>query len=143
MQRLLPLGARTEQVTHHDGTKPEELTVLLPSGISSETLIGPLNIAEASPACLDCGRGGGPSLSRPNDFAMFGELLAPFGVALAHQCRLRELTSLREAAEADRSSLLTRLERHDISDSIIGAETGLRTVMQQVEPRGVVRRSPC
>src|SRR5262249_23602780 len=46
---------------------------------------------------------------------------------------LRELTSLREAAEADRSSLLSRLERHDICETVIGAETGLRTVMQQVE----------
>jgi hydrogenase-4 transcriptional activator len=131
MQHLL-LWARTEQVVHHDGTKPADLTVLLPSGVTSETLIGPLNAAETSPACLIAIAAPGQRF-RAEHIALFGELLAPFGVALAHHCRLRELTSLREAAEADRSSLLSRLERHDISDSIIGAETGLRTVMQQVE----------
>src|ERR1700758_4610715 len=47
--------------------------------------------------------------------------------------RVRELNSLREALEADNRSLLSRLGRHDISESIVGAETGLRPVMEQIE----------
>jgi len=58
-------------------------------------------------------------------------LLEPFTAALENDRQLRELSKLREAAEADRQKLLTRLERQDISDSIIGAETGLRVVMEQ------------
>jgi transcriptional regulator with GAF, ATPase, and Fis domain len=40
---------------------------------------------------------------------------------------------LREAVEAENRSLLSRLQRHDISESIIGAETGLREVMEHIE----------
>src|SRR5262249_330570 len=47
--------------------------------------------------------------------------------------RLHELARLREAAEADRRALLSRLQRQDVSDAIIGAESGLRTVMERIE----------
>ncbi len=40
--------------------------------------------------------------------------------------------SLREAVEADNRSLLSRLGRHDITDSVIGAETGLKEVMEHI-----------
>jgi transcriptional regulator with GAF, ATPase, and Fis domain len=60
-------------------------------------------------------------------------LLEPFAVALENDRRLRELTSLREALEADNRSLLSRLGRHDIVDSIVGAENGLKSVMEQIE----------
>jgi hydrogenase-4 transcriptional activator len=43
------------------------------------------------------------------------------------------LRSLREALEADKQALLTRLDRQDITDSIVGAETGLRLVMERAE----------
>ncbi len=64
---------------------------------------------------------------------MVGALLEPMGVALENDRRLRELTRLREAVEADREALLSRLGRQDISDSVVGAETGLRGVMERVE----------
>jgi transcriptional regulator with GAF, ATPase, and Fis domain len=57
----------------------------------------------------------------------------PIAVALHHERRWRELTSLREAAEADRRSLLARLGRQDITDTIIGAGSGLREVLHGVE----------
>ena len=41
-----------------------------------------------------------------------------YGVALENDRRHRELTQLREAAEADRRSLLTRLGREDISGAV-------------------------
>lgn len=59
-------------------------------------------------------------------------LAEAFSVALHNRRQWRELKKLREAAEADRQKLLFRLERQDISDSIVGAETGLRTVMDRV-----------
>jgi transcriptional regulator with GAF, ATPase, and Fis domain len=52
---------------------------------------------------------------------------------LENDRRLRELSTLREAAEADRRSLLSRLGRTDISDTIVGAETGLKPILERVE----------
>jgi transcriptional regulator with GAF, ATPase, and Fis domain len=60
-------------------------------------------------------------------------LAEPFSVALANDARLQELARLREAVEADNRALLARLQRQDISDSVVGAETGLREVMERVE----------
>ena len=64
---------------------------------------------------------------------LFESLLDPFSAALENDRRLRELITLREAVEADNRSLLSRLDRHDISDLIVGAETGLRGVLEQIE----------
>jgi len=65
--------------------------------------------------------------------AMAVVLVGPFATALANDRRLREVVALKEAAEADRRSLLIRLKRQDISDLIVGAEAGLRAVMQRVD----------
>ena len=60
-------------------------------------------------------------------------LLEPFSVALENDLRLREMTALREAAEADKRSLLTKLGRKTLGDTIVGMESGLRPVMERVE----------
>jgi transcriptional regulator with GAF, ATPase, and Fis domain len=60
-------------------------------------------------------------------------LLEPFAVALENDRLLRESSKLREAAEAERRLLLTRLGRGDGTDVIVGAENGLRSVMERVE----------
>ncbi|HND53297.1 MAG TPA: sigma-54 dependent transcriptional regulator [Pirellulaceae bacterium] len=60
-------------------------------------------------------------------------LLEPFSAALENDVRLHELAALREAAEADRRSLLTRLGRQEFNEQVVGAETGLKLVMQRVE----------
>lgn len=60
-------------------------------------------------------------------------LLEPISVALENDLRLREMAALREAAEADKRSLLTRLGRKTLSDTIVGVESGLRAVMDRVE----------
>ena len=65
--------------------------------------------------------------------ALVRDLIDPFTIALENDRRVRELISLREAVEADNRSLLSRLERHDIADSVIGAETGLKEVMEHIE----------
>ena len=43
------------------------------------------------------------------------------------------MAALREAAEADKRSLLTRLGRKTLGDTIVGVESGLRAVMERVE----------
>jgi hydrogenase-4 transcriptional activator len=57
----------------------------------------------------------------------------PLGVAFENDLRLHELQRMREALEADREALLSRLERQDISEVVIGELGGLSNVMQRVE----------
>ena len=59
-------------------------------------------------------------------------LLDPFAAALENDRRLHEVNALREAAEADKRSALTRLGRVGLTDTIIGAEVGLRPVMERI-----------
>ena len=65
--------------------------------------------------------------------AVVAKLLDPLSMALETDHRLRELVTLREAVEAENRGLLSRLGRHDISESIVGADTGLREVMEQID----------
>jgi transcriptional regulator with GAF, ATPase, and Fis domain len=60
-------------------------------------------------------------------------LCEPIAVALRNDHQLRELKALREAAEADRRSLLARLDRQDIADTIVGERSGLEGVMRDVD----------
>ena len=63
---------------------------------------------------------------------LFEALLEPFSAVLQNDRRLHELAALREAAEADKRSALARLGRDDLSDTIIGADAGLRPVMERI-----------
>jgi len=104
---------------------------LLPADIEGQVLAGSLNRDREPIGALvfvaDLARS-----FRVEHEGMMTALLEPFAVALENDGRLRELTSLREAVEAENRSLLSRLGRQDISDSIVGAESGLRTVMERV-----------
>jgi hydrogenase-4 transcriptional activator len=70
-----------------------------------------------------------PELAEPLARALVPVLM----VSLANDRRVHELERLREAVEADNRALLTRLQRQDISESIVGAQTGLREVMERVQ----------
>lgn len=69
----------------------------------------------------------------PEHVRLTRELLEPLTVALHNDRRLAEISTLREAAEADKLSLLRRLGREAIIDEIVGAESGLKLVMERVE----------
>jgi hydrogenase-4 transcriptional activator len=61
-------------------------------------------------------------------------LLEPFALAVANDLRLNQLKVLQAAAEAERNSLLSRLGRHQFQDEeVVGAESGLKTVMERVQ----------
>jgi transcriptional regulator with GAF, ATPase, and Fis domain len=57
----------------------------------------------------------------------------PLAVALDNDARLHELAALRQAAEAERQSLLRRLGRSDSGETIVGDSEGLAQVMQRVD----------
>jgi hydrogenase-4 transcriptional activator len=60
-------------------------------------------------------------------------LLEPVAVAVANDFDFHELARLREAVEAENRALLTRLDRDAVSDAIVGAEAGLRDVMERID----------
>ena len=63
---------------------------------------------------------------------LFQTLLEPFAVAFENDMRLRELKRLRKAAEADKRSLLNRLGRKEMVDTVVGQTTGLKAVIERV-----------
>jgi transcriptional regulator with GAF, ATPase, and Fis domain len=67
------------------------------------------------------------------DLKHFEATLEPMGIALDNDSRLHELAALREAAEAERQSLLRRLGRTEAGEKIVGEDAGLAHVMQRVD----------
>jgi transcriptional regulator with GAF, ATPase, and Fis domain len=57
---------------------------------------------------------------------------ASIAAVLAAEVSRRELEQLREAAEADKDAALAKLQVRDIGLAVVGADTGLRGVMEQV-----------
>jgi transcriptional regulator with GAF, ATPase, and Fis domain len=110
----------------------QRLPGMLPEGMTGEILAGPLR-SEDEPVGVLILVTRPPSAFRAEHQELLQVLVEPFAVALENDRRVRELTSLREAVEAENRSLLSRLGRHDIVDSIVGAETGLKPVMEQIE----------
>jgi transcriptional regulator with GAF, ATPase, and Fis domain len=74
-----------------------------------------------------------PRSFSPTNATILDALREPFSVALENDGRVREMAALREAAEADRQSLLTKLGRSALGDTIVGADSGLQAVMERVK----------
>ncbi|HHS13413.1 MAG TPA: sigma-54-dependent Fis family transcriptional regulator [bacterium] len=81
----------------------------------------PLLLIIAGPGCL----------FEPVYDEMVYALQEPLAAAMENDSRLKEVMHLREAAEADRKTLLAKLSRKEMGDVIIGAEGGLKTVLER------------
>lgn len=110
---------------------PPALRRLTPPNASGEVLIGPLLSADEPIGVLIAVAQDGRSFA-DSDEDLLTRLIEPFSVALENDRRLHEMAQLREAAEADRRALLTKLGRNDVSAPIVGAGVGLRLVMERV-----------
>jgi len=108
------------------------LAILIPRGAQGEVLAGPLGEAGRPSGVLLLVAAAGGTFE-PRHAELLQLLLEPFSIALDTDLRLREMAALQEAAEADKRSLLTRLGRKALADTVVGAETGLRAVMDRVE----------
>ena len=111
---------------------PAVLRWIVPEEVQGDVLAGPLGSAAGPLGVVLLVARAGRTFAAAEE-KLLSALLEPFSVALENDHRLREMASLREAAEADRSSLLTRLGRQTLGDTIIGDDSGLRSVMQRVE----------
>jgi len=67
------------------------------------------------------------------DRRQLASIAEAIAVVAARERAQRELQRMREAVEAERAAALTRMQTRDIGVAVIGAETGLRDVMRQVE----------
>ena len=132
LEELLAWG-RTETVLR--GSSPaadRRLVELLGQAGDGDLLAGPLVDASGMLGVFIA------AADRPRVFSAEHEVLVqalrePMTVALQNDQRVSEISTLRDAAEADKLSLLRRLGRDAIVDTIVGAESGLKSVMERVD----------
>lgn len=130
-RRLAPWLRSDELIGLGDSIAEGWLSSVLPEGINADVVAGPLRSSDGAGGILVVIAPAGTQFS-PIDHRMVKGLLEPFAVALDNDMRLHELRALREAAEADRERLLTRLGRQDVNEEVVGSRTGLRHVMDRV-----------
>jgi transcriptional regulator with GAF, ATPase, and Fis domain len=130
-KRLLQ-WAKQGKVEHSQGSRRiSEIALVTPEETSGDVLLGPLVNADG-PAGVLLLISDGSRLFRKEHQALMEALLEPFSTALENDRRMHELAALREAAEADRRTLLTRLGRREMGETVVGADEGLRAVMERV-----------
>ena len=132
LERLLAWCRRGEVAHLPAARMHDRLPGLLAPGQEGDVLAGPL-ASEDGPLGIVALLARPPRAFRQEHAELLAALLEPFAVALENDRRLREMKTLREAAEADRLSLLARLGRKELAETIVGIEGGLRPVMDRVE----------
>jgi hydrogenase-4 transcriptional activator len=126
---------RRGEVAHRGkpGWADVPLEAIVPPGVHGDVLVGPLTDSNGPSGVL---------ILAAEDNATFDSrhaeivemLLEPFSTALENDRRLREMAAMRAAAEAEKHSLLSRLGRKESGDDIVvGADSGLRAVLERVE----------
>lgn len=124
-------ASRREAEVLPRGEMASPARALVPAGLDADVVVGPLRYSESPSGVL-------LALCERNvefgeaELGLFRQLLEPFSVAMENDRRMHEITTLREAAEADRRTLLKRLGRQDLTEAIVGADSGLRSVMERV-----------
>ena len=113
------------------GGNATELEAAIPPGFEADVLIGPL-VSEHGTCGVILLLAAPTQLLTALHQRMLQTILEPVAAALENDRRLRELTALREAAEADKQSLLRRLGRTAVAETIVGADGRLRPVMERV-----------
>ena len=114
------------------GEREPLLEVLAPAEVNGEWLAGPL-VMDDHPmgALLLLARP--PRVFEAHHRTVAQSLVEPMGVAFANDFHFHELARLREAVEADNRALLSRLDRDAVADTIVGADSGLRHVMERID----------
>ena len=132
LERLLAWCRRGQVVRILRETSSDNRDPFVPAGVQAEVLAGPLCSDNGPSGLLVLVASAGQSFTSVDE-ELAKALLDPLTVALDNDRRLREMTSQQQAAEADRRALLTRLGRQEISEAIVGVESGLKPVMERVE----------
>jgi hydrogenase-4 transcriptional activator len=132
LQGLLAWCHRGEATLRRRGGRTvRELEAAVPPELDEELLVGPL-VSEHGTYGVVLLLATPAQRFTPLHQRMLQAILEPLAAALENDRRLRELTALREAAEADKQSLLRRLGRTEVTETIVGADGRLRPVMERV-----------
>lgn len=123
-------GRQFEVTARPRGTRPRQFKSIVADEVSEDVLLGPLTSGATMIGVLVLIAAPGKKLDATHR-RVAGLLLEPFSAALDNDQRLHELAALRAAAEADKASLLTKLGRREIKDEIVGADAGLKPVMER------------
>jgi transcriptional regulator with GAF, ATPase, and Fis domain len=133
LQELLAWCRRGEVVRWRRADKgARALVVAVPPGLDGECLVGPL-VSEHGTYGVVLVQAASPQPFTPCHPRILQALLEPLTAVLDNDRRLRELAALREAAEAEKQSLLRRLGRAEAGEMIVGAAGRLRPVMERVD----------
>lgn len=133
--RRLERWIRQGKALHYppDGKQAEAILQLIShSSAYGDWLLAPLIGEHGSQGILFAQSSSQKSFNKQH-LALFTSILEPMAVALDNDARLHELAALREAAEAERQSLLRRYGRKDTGETIVGESEGLAQVMQRVD----------
>ena len=108
------------------------LRAILPAEVNRDIVAAPLGSQDGCKGIIVIIAGPNQSFNHRH-ITLTRVLLEPFSVALENDRRLHELAVLKEAAEADKFTLLKRLGRKELVDQIVGANSGLHSVMERVK----------
>lgn len=131
-ERLLAWCRQRQVLTCDAGERTDLPRWTIPEGLAGQLLVGPL-VGERGPLGLVVFVTQPPRRVQPRHIEIVTHLLEPFTVWIENDRRLHELRVLRAAAEAENVSLRNKLGKEGLGDTVVGAETGLRDVMQRVE----------
>jgi len=131
LRRLRTWGEEGKLLRQRSDEDSFESRLLVPHDVRGEALVGPLATSDALAGVLIVVAKDGQVFDAEHR-RLVRALLEPFSVALENDHRVHELASLRETAEAERRSLLTRLGRSEMEEPVVGAETGLKPVIERV-----------
>jgi transcriptional regulator with GAF, ATPase, and Fis domain len=106
--------------------------LLVPDGATGAWLIAPL-VRNTNPIGALLLLTTGSRRFTPDHYATAAALAEPVAVAFVNDAHFHELARLREAVEADNRALLSRLDRESVAEAIVGAEAGLREVMERID----------
>lgn len=131
-KRLISWVERGQTIHLPSSRRAGDLAQILPPELEGDVLAAPL-LYEQSPIGVLVLVAKHLRTFKEEHEAELEHIREAMASALENDRRLHELASLREAAEADRRSLLTRLGSKDMQETIVGADSGLSQVMQRVE----------
>ena len=114
-----------------DGREPL-LQQLAPAGVHGDWLAAPL-VRDREPLGILLILARPPRRFDQDHHRIAHALVEPIAVAVAQDAQYHELARLREAVEAENRALLSRLERDSVSEAIVGADMGLRPVLERID----------
>jgi hydrogenase-4 transcriptional activator len=132
LERLVTWCGRriAERARRGDGGWLSETAI--PAGEDGEAIVGPVS-SESGPAGVAVWIAEPGRLFTREHVALAEALLAPLAAAFANGRRVRQMERAKQAMEADKDALLSRLARGDIADTVVGSNVGLRGVMERAE----------